>query len=264
MALRCMTHVLYRQTSVNFFNKKFQAGIRALSLYSCILAARQFTTMASNYIPVEKGTPNSTDYRIYFSEYWQYQLCVHLIFLVNFFFSFVRSSLFAHDFRSLSQMREREREWEQKIAKRQKTHIFIYHQIPITVHRVSYCQQYNVHCIDYYIRMFRIQQNRGQKKTSDDSLTYQCVFISYFAMTLLTYVQRRSRKSTKQATRRTMKKKNKSNTISMPHIYYDSTLYMHTPCVFHLCGRRRCFCIGVWLEFLDFTFVWVHHWVMRF
>ncbi|XP_055312670.1 inorganic pyrophosphatase [Sitodiplosis mosellana] len=66
MALRCMTHVLYRQTSVNFF-KKYPAGVRTLSLHSCNLAAIRSNTMASQYIPVEKGTPNSTDYRVYFT-----------------------------------------------------------------------------------------------------------------------------------------------------------------------------------------------------
>lgn len=126
MALRCMSHVLYRQTSVNFFNKKYQAGIRALSLYSCILAARQFNTMASKYIPVEKGTPNSTDYRVYFSEYWQYQLCAFIS--CPFFFSlFSFCSSFSPLFRSLSHkwivshISERAKKHTEK---RQKTHIF--------------------------------------------------------------------------------------------------------------------------------------------
>lgn len=71
MALRYMSHVLYRQSSANFF-KKYQAGVRVLSSHNSInFASKRLITMASQYIPVEKGTPNSTNYRVYYSKFVQ-------------------------------------------------------------------------------------------------------------------------------------------------------------------------------------------------
>lgn len=120
-------------------------------------------------------------------------------------------------------------------------------------HRVSYCQQ----CALHWLLHKNVSHSTESRTTTTTNktrpiLTYQCVFISYFAMTLLTrmysdVVENQRNKHTKN--------KIKSNTISMPYIYYDSILYMRCVCVcVYVCSG--CFLFGnhfrfvaVWLEF---------------
>lgn len=129
MALRCMTHVLYRQSSVNFI-KKYQAGIRSVSSNSIKLVSIRSNTMATQYIPVEKGTPNSPNYRVYYSKYWQ---CSVTIF---FFISFIQSS----------------------------RPQYIIYQNPIEKNRIELSTTWK-----YYIRTFRIcvqKKNRSYQTTT--------------------------------------------------------------------------------------------------
>lgn len=66
MALRHISHVLHR-TTASFC--RLEAGIRRNPVISNYRTYVRSVKMASEYVAVEKGTPNSTNFRVFFSEY---------------------------------------------------------------------------------------------------------------------------------------------------------------------------------------------------
>lgn len=73
MALRHISHVLHR-TTASFI--RLDAGIRRNPLICSYRTYVRSVKMASEYVAVEKGTPNSANFRVFFSEYILCILCV--------------------------------------------------------------------------------------------------------------------------------------------------------------------------------------------
>lgn len=88
MALRHMSHVLHRTTASLI---RCETGIRKIPLnYSNRTFVRSIT-MASEYVAVEKGTPNSTNYRIFFSEYFYFSFQQKTQIIIEILFHFPRN-----------------------------------------------------------------------------------------------------------------------------------------------------------------------------
>lgn len=65
-ALRCLTSLLHRKSSLHYL-KKSELTYRQFFAFSTNQSSLRSIAMASKFVAVEKGTPNSTNFRVFFT-----------------------------------------------------------------------------------------------------------------------------------------------------------------------------------------------------